>query len=370
MPGHAQTDIRCRRRRAQGWFLLALGMATLAVGPGRAGEPPAPTAVWTGDETIAIRLKADQIQWWDDAGTTWLVLEDNAEVRQGDVALTARRMVAQVHRSGRSDRSVFRVQLYAEGDVRDPGRPATTFPMIRTLATTEVQIYDEARLPGRRHKLSKPPRGLPILARAFPTTGLDPAPAGNDRPAPADPALVRASATTDPVATDLAAAAPGTSERQPVVATQLSRPVATTVESPAAPTTESPTATTAEDATPALAMPFGSAAPAKSLAVANPAASGAASTSGSSSASAEPNRVDPAVTPAQQAVGSGLARRSRVRRRGGLRGSHAVRPRARAGPRRCGFPFGSRLDDPDARGPPGRQRVAAGSQQRSPGPRR
>jgi hypothetical protein len=135
-----------------------------------AGDPP--VASWQGAETDSIRLAADRIQTWDDAGATWVLLEDQAEVSQGDISIRARSALARVERVGRADGTIHRVELYAEGDVRDPASPQTKYSDLRTRLVTRAEFGLLARVPGGLHHHAKPPRALPIVARAFPDGGL------------------------------------------------------------------------------------------------------------------------------------------------------------------------------------------------------
>ena len=169
MPGHDQTDDRCRRRRAPAWLLLAACVATLAARPGGASGPPAASDVaWNGAEAAPILLTADRVQAWTDAGAEYLLLEDHATVAQGDVSLSARDMVVRVVRSGRARQTVHRLELFAAGEVHDPGQPATRLAEIRTKLATVAGLDYRSTRPGGFHRLKSPPPALPIVARAFP----------------------------------------------------------------------------------------------------------------------------------------------------------------------------------------------------------
>ena len=168
MPGHDQTDDICRRRRTSTWFLCALGVAISAsILSARAWGQTTGEATWKGAESAAIHFAAERIQTWDDQGNQCFLLEGHAEVTQGDVSLSSRDMVARVARSGRAGGSVYRIELYAEGEVRDPGRPELTYPSIRTRLTTTGDLTTT-----EPDRLRMPPRGLPLLTRAFPRQEL------------------------------------------------------------------------------------------------------------------------------------------------------------------------------------------------------
>jgi len=175
--GHDQTDIR---RRAGARLLIALVVAIAGhAGRGPARGQDAPTASWKGDEAAPIRLSADHVQAWTEGGTYCVLLEDGAEVAQGDVSIVARRVVARIDRAGRVGGSIHRVAVYAEEEVRDPASPGQTYPDVRLRMVTTDQFKLVARAPGGMHELNRPPPGYPILARAFP--GQPPTP---DRPKP------------------------------------------------------------------------------------------------------------------------------------------------------------------------------------------
>ena len=175
MPGHDQTDVSCRRRRAITWLFFAASIATFAVPRAEVRGQPAASVSWKGQEAAAILFSADQIQTWEEGGIYWALLEDHAGVVQGDVSLSSRRMVAKIVRSGRSGGSVHRIELYAEGDVHDPGQPNTPWPQIRTKLVTVKGYRLDGLKPGGLQVLKKPPKGLPILARAFPKSETHPA---------------------------------------------------------------------------------------------------------------------------------------------------------------------------------------------------
>jgi len=167
--GHDQTDIR-RSRRSGAWLLaLAASASSLAIGPagGEALGREAPVAAWKGAEDEPLRLRADHVQTWMEGETYCVLLEDRAEVEQGDVSLRARRIVARIERAGRVAGSTSRLEVYAEEDVRDPGDPGRVHPEVRTRMVAKG-VGLEARAPGGLHELTRPPPGYPILARAFP----------------------------------------------------------------------------------------------------------------------------------------------------------------------------------------------------------
>ena len=183
MPGHDQTDDFRRRRRASTWLLLALCVATSAMPRAEVQGQTTGLATWKGIESASIHLAADRIQTWDDQGDQWFLLEGRSEVVQGDVSLNARDIVAHVVRSGRAAGPIHRVDLYAEGEVRDPAQPDATYPTIRTKLATTQGLTTAPSV-----RLRKRPRGLPILTRAFPRReGPDPSDETNppDEPAPA-----------------------------------------------------------------------------------------------------------------------------------------------------------------------------------------
>ena len=212
MRGHDQTDVR-RRRLASTWLLIVAASVAPAAWVVVARGQDATVAHWKGDEGEMIRLRADRVQTWSEGGAEWVLLEDQAEIGQGDVSLRADRAVARIVRAGRLDGSIFRVELYVEGNVRDPGTPDRSFGEVRTLMSTRGQVGLAARVKGGRHALPKPPRGLPLLARAFPkpsgpvlepptTKAQPPIETTASRPAPdvAPPARLPPAATAPAVA--------------------------------------------------------------------------------------------------------------------------------------------------------------------------
>jgi len=204
--GHDRKDIR-RRPRAGDWLLLLAAAVALAT-PGPAEGQGTPVASWKGRPEDPVRLVADRVQTWEDGGHNWVLLEDRVEVGQGDVSLRADRAVARIARSGRSDGSIHRLEVYIEGDVRDPGNPGATFGEIRTRIVTTGRLGLHAREPANLHTLPGPPRALPILARAFPTP---PAPGGPDTTQA--PGLVPPRETSATLAPAAGAATPTSSTR-------------------------------------------------------------------------------------------------------------------------------------------------------------
>ncbi len=167
MPGHDENDLR-RRRLARAWLIVALLPVALTLRARTGFGQDFPSARWQGDQSRTIQLRADRVQTWSEGGAEWVLLEDQAEIAQGDVSLRSDRAVARIVRAGRSDGSIYRVELYAEGSVRDPGNPGRVHREVRTLLTTKDKVGLEARVRGGRHSSTKAPRGLPLLARAFP----------------------------------------------------------------------------------------------------------------------------------------------------------------------------------------------------------
>ena len=179
-------------------------------------------ATWQGVETAPIRFAADQVQAWEDQGDQWALLEGHAEVVQGDISLSARSMVARVARSGRKSGPIYRVELFAEGEVHDPGQPVASFGEVRTklVTTDQWRLLKLDRTDPIR--LKRPPRGLPILLRAFPAPGLA-VPTDADlamEPADSDPAADASDEQPEPVL--------------PTVARQASGPVGREGDRPAA----------------------------------------------------------------------------------------------------------------------------------------
>ena len=259
MPGHDQTDVR-RRRLASAWLLIAVAAsvapatwAVVAVGQ------DAIVANWKGDEGELIRLKADRVQTWTEEGADWVLLEDQVEVGQGDVSLRSDRAVARIFRTGRADGPVFRVDLYVEGEVRDRGTPGKAYRELRTQLTTRAQVGLDSRVPGGRHALTKPPRALPLLVRAFPKVENKPTPqpqaAGNRPKPPARPSPESPTNRTQPRSGPIE-----TSESRPPPRCSRSSRRSSTLPSPAPPAARGPSVPPSEPgAAPGLdALPFGS----------------------------------------------------------------------------------------------------------------
>ncbi len=200
MPGHDQTDVHCRRR-ASTWLLCAASCLLLALPRAEVvGQTPI-LATWKGSEAALISLRADRVQTWDDQGNQWLILEGRAEASQEDVALSARSMVARIVRSGRKSGPVYRIDLYAEKDVHDPGQPDVTLPPVRTRLLTTNRLRIEVQNGAEPERLKQRPKGLPILSRAFPREESPTLPEGLDTPtdAPAaDPAKLETAASIIP----------------------------------------------------------------------------------------------------------------------------------------------------------------------------
>jgi hypothetical protein len=171
VPGHDQTDVP--RRLASTWLLIIATSAVSASWGSSSRGQDAPVARWKGDEGAMIRLRADRVQTWSDAGSEWVLLEDQAEIGQGEVSIRADRAVARITRAGRADGTIYKVELYAEGGVRDPATPARVFRELRTTMTTRDRVGLDARMKGGHHASPRPPKGLPLLARAFPKPSGD-----------------------------------------------------------------------------------------------------------------------------------------------------------------------------------------------------
>ncbi len=167
MPGHDQTDVR-RRRLASPWLLIvAIPVVSATWGWSSLGQDT-PVANWRGDEGEMIQLRADRVQSWIDGGAKWVLLEDQVEIRQGNVSIRSDRAVARIVQAGRADGTIFRVEVYAEGGVHDPATPGQVFRELRTVLITRTRVGLDARAPGGRHDSPTPPKGLPLLSRAFP----------------------------------------------------------------------------------------------------------------------------------------------------------------------------------------------------------
>ncbi|WP_435010428.1 hypothetical protein P12x_001696 [Tundrisphaera lichenicola] len=178
MRAHDQTD-NLRRRIASIWLLA---FVALLDSPARGAGSP--VATWKGDPVESIRFIADRIQTWNEDGADWYLLEDRAEIAQGDVSIRADRAVARVRRAGRVDGTIHRVEMYVEGKVHDPGAPGTELPEIRTELTTRAKVEYAPRIANGIHSLGKAPTALPILARAFPSQPEETAPLPIPTPAP------------------------------------------------------------------------------------------------------------------------------------------------------------------------------------------
>jgi len=243
---HDQTDIRRRRhgRARLGPALAALlvVVAWAARGPGRpaAHGASAPVASWKGEEAAPISLRADHVQTWVDGGANWVYLEDQAEIIQGDVSLRADKAVARIEHAGRADGTLYRVELYAEGNVRDPGSPGASHREIRTHLVSLDKVLLNARKPDGSVPLKRPPRGYPILTRAFPSTPKAPgsAPAATEARAPVEETSASGPAPVDPRPAILAAGleSPGTAESGPGLVPFGSPPAASLMPEPPAAT--------------------------------------------------------------------------------------------------------------------------------------
>ena len=238
MRGHDQTDVRCRRL-ASTWLLMIAASVAPAAWVVVARGQDAVVATWKGDEGETIRLRADRVLTWSEGGAEWVLLEDQAEIGQGEVSLRANNAVARIVRAGRSSGSIYRVEVYVEGQVRDPGNPGQALREVRTLLTTRDRVALAARVRGGRHALAKPPQGLPLLARAFPKASPDAGPGGpkakppgaTNPAAPARPTVRPASSGGPPMApvetvATRPAPGPGTPPGRPPDATPASPPVA------------------------------------------------------------------------------------------------------------------------------------------------
>ena len=166
MRGHDQRDVR--RRLAIVWLLLVSTLAQPGSGPWTARGQDARIARWQGNPTDSIRFRADQVLTWEEGEAYWVVLDDQAEITQGDVSLRGDRAVARIVRSSDPGNSTSRVDLYIEGQVRDPGRPREAIKEVRTSLMTRQKVGVESRVPNGVHSVRKAPPGLPLLGRAVP----------------------------------------------------------------------------------------------------------------------------------------------------------------------------------------------------------
>ncbi len=221
MRGHDQTDVR-RRRFASAWLIVVAALVALATSAATTEAQSQPIAHWQGDERESIRLIADQVTSWSDEGAEWFLLEDQAEIGQGDVSIRADRAVARVFRAGRSDGTIHRIELYTEGNVRDSGTPKISHRDVRTELRTKGKVGIEARVPKGRHALTRPPKGWPLVLRAFPqsTPAITTAPT-NQSPAAAQPEVSRPTPrSTAPDRVDSVAGQPPL----PIIATSANLP--------------------------------------------------------------------------------------------------------------------------------------------------
>ena len=205
MPGHDQTDDR-RLRRAIAWLLpIAVVIASATASWADEIAPVAPPPSWKGGIADPVRLVADRVQHWDgDDGDRWALLEDQAEVAQGSSSIRADRIVVRIA-GGDDPDAIRRVTFYAEGSARSIDERGVTHPETRaSLATTGGAKLD-ARTPGALMLLPKPPRGLPVLARAFPKPAAEPEPVAAEvgELPPLDPAVLPVASEVEVPPSDL-----------------------------------------------------------------------------------------------------------------------------------------------------------------------
>ncbi|MBV8317600.1 MAG: hypothetical protein JOZ53_21885 [Planctomycetaceae bacterium] len=174
MRGHDQTGGRARRR-AGFWLIVT---ALLVSVPGQAQDGLGPQ--WPGLATDAVDLAAHAIHVWSSGDEQWLVLRGRAAILQGVEGLRAGEAVVRIISAPDPSTPGRRLEVYAEDQVQMVGQTGPPLRRLRTTLRTEKDVRLKPYEDGGLVRLPGPPKGLPLLERAFPRTS-NPAPRGPNR---------------------------------------------------------------------------------------------------------------------------------------------------------------------------------------------
>ena len=174
MRGHDQTSGRARRR-AWIWLIVT---ALLVSAPGQAQDGLGPQ--WPGLATDAVDLAAHAIRVWNSGDEQWVVLRGRAAILQGVEGLRAGEAVVRIVPAPDRSTPGPRLEVYAEDQVQMIGQTGPPLRRLRLTLRTEKDVRLKPYEDGGLVRLPGPPKGLPLLERAFPRTS-NPTPEGSNR---------------------------------------------------------------------------------------------------------------------------------------------------------------------------------------------
>ncbi len=180
MSGHLLTAGQCRPRA---WLLLTLlalpsGVMAQIVGASEASPSVDP-----------IVLSAERVSYWDEENRRWVLLDGHAAAFQGPDGLRASHAVARIDTVHKGRSIVYRVEVYAEGEVQVTERPGQSFPTLRVHHDSQSDVKFRSDGPGGIQHLPAPPGQNGLLSRGFPSR---PQPPVASSPGPAQPRVSRA----------------------------------------------------------------------------------------------------------------------------------------------------------------------------------
>ncbi len=144
------------------WFglLIAAWFAGVALGQ----DSPDPAVVRSQNDPLVF--SAERLWHWNEAdGCNYLYLSGNSAALQGVDGVRAREVVARIKKLSTGDEPLYRVEIYAEGDVQDTGKAGKPVSRYRTtyqVAKVEMETYD----PDGLKVLSTPPPPFGLLQRS------------------------------------------------------------------------------------------------------------------------------------------------------------------------------------------------------------
>jgi len=194
---------------------LLIVTVLVASRPVRAQEGP--DASPTRRAADPVDLAAHRVQAWNSGDEQWVVLSGEAAVLQEGEGLRADQAVVRITPVSAGGSTSYRLEVYAEGEVRPTGKLGAPRRSMRATFSTEKEVRLKPYDPKGLSRPSRPPRSLGVLARGFPRLE----PASEDGPVAEEPKTAATPASPDPVdpevsATPLPPLIEAEASRQPV----------------------------------------------------------------------------------------------------------------------------------------------------------